>query len=130
MTFYLQHCLQTGVYHWVCARNPKGLTRFFKLGGKIEFAVDQLLRVTEQVLTNGDDGWMLDDFEDEYELLLSTELDEAFDIAWTKCMDADKRDERQLQVMRGPWFRMYESPLVEWDKFFNGIVEEYDRNFV
>ena len=54
-------------------------------GGKIEYALDALFSVTQNVLVDGDDGWEYDTFKDAIEAHPATPFDGAFDVARVKC---------------------------------------------
>ena len=77
----------------------KKLEAFLKAEGKIEFALDALLGVTENVLLSGDDGWSYKDFQENVEAIAQTEMDEAFDVAFVMCVTRAGGD----LDMRGPY---------------------------
>lgn len=56
-------------------------------GGKIEFALDAVLKVTENVVKDGDDGWEYGMFEEEIEAHDPTPLDEMYDVARFMCFN-------------------------------------------
>jgi hypothetical protein len=62
-------------------------TRMLEAGGKVEFALDALFNITEQVLVKGDCGWEYETFEDAIEAHPSTPLDGSFDIAFFMCIN-------------------------------------------
>ena len=75
------------------------LKGFLDADGKIEFALDALLGVTENVLLSGDDGWEYEDYKENIEALAPTEMDDAFDVAFVMCITRAGGD---LDV-RGPY---------------------------
>ena len=66
---------------------------------KIEYALDALLGVTENVLLSGDDGWSYIDFQENIEAIAPTEMDDAFDVAFVNCISRAGGD----LDMRGPY---------------------------
>ena len=56
-------------------------------GGKIEFALDAILKVTENVVKNGDDGWEYWEFKEEIEAHDPTPLDRLYDVARFMCFN-------------------------------------------
>jgi hypothetical protein len=92
---------------------------FVKTGGKIEFVVDALLRITENVWQGKQDGLSLEDTD--MEGLPTSPLDDLYDIAWFMCVScgngtwSDKRP-------RGPY-------KEDWDRIIRvvyGADEEDD----
>jgi hypothetical protein len=60
---------------------------FLDKGGRIEFAVDALVDLTQKAITAGDGIWEYEDeFRDQIEALPPTPLDKMFDIAWYMCI--------------------------------------------
>jgi hypothetical protein len=49
--------------------------------GRIEFAIDALIDITQNMVVRGDDGWEYHLFQDEIEVLTPTPLDKAFGIS-------------------------------------------------
>ena len=58
---------------------------FVEKGGRIEYALDGLFDITENVYEKGDDGWEYEWYKDVIEKLPVTPLDAAFEIGKTKC---------------------------------------------
>jgi hypothetical protein len=61
---------------------------FVQRGGKIEYALDALINVCNNIhTTKGDDGWMYDLYQDEIEAHPATPLDSFYDLARLKCFE-------------------------------------------
>jgi len=60
---------------------------FVDKGGKIDYAIDAILKITEHVVVEGDDGWEYGMFRDEIEALPATPFDKAFDLARVRCLE-------------------------------------------
>lgn len=73
---------------------------FLEKGGNIEFALDAVLSITENVLLNGGDGWEYETFKDAIEAHPATDLDGAFDVARVKCLEIREGDR---PVRMGPY---------------------------
>ena len=75
--------LCTGLY------DLRKIEHYKSKGGKIEFALDAILKVTENVVKNGDDGWEYGVFEEEIEAHDPTPLDEMYDVARFMCFNRE-----------------------------------------
>lgn len=75
---------------------------FTQKGGKVEYAIDALLKITQNVVIDGDDGWEYCIFEDEIEAILATPFDKAFDIARVKCLELT--NENFMKQPQGPYY--------------------------
>lgn len=60
---------------------------FVDKGGKIDYALDALVKSTSEIYIHGDGLWKYETFEDDIEQLISTPLDAAFDVAKIKCLE-------------------------------------------
>jgi hypothetical protein len=60
---------------------------FIEKGGRVEYALDAILDITENVYKDGDDGYEYETFEDDVEALPSTPLDWQFDVARFMCFE-------------------------------------------
>jgi len=76
---------------------------FIEKGGRIEYALDAILDITENVYNEGDDGYEDETFEDDIEALPSTPLDWQFDIARFMCFERGGG----VLTERGP-YRMFD----------------------
>jgi hypothetical protein len=76
----------------------KQLEAYLAAEGKIEFALDALLGVTENVVVHGDDGWSYSDYKENIESIPTTDVDDAFDVAFVMCISKGGGD----LEMRGP----------------------------
>jgi hypothetical protein len=86
------------------ARQANKNYRFFiEKGGRIEYALDAILGITENVYNDGDDGYEYETFEDDIEALPSTPLDWQFDIARFMCFERGGG----VLTERGP-YRMFD----------------------
>ena len=63
---------------------------FLNKGGKIEYALDALLCVTQNVHVTGDDYWVYEEYNDEIEVHLTTPLDSAYDMARVICLEINE----------------------------------------
>jgi hypothetical protein len=68
-------------------QSTQHFTRMLAAGGKVEFALDALLNMTETVLIDGDGVWEYEVFKDQVEAHPSTPLDGSFDIAFFMCVN-------------------------------------------
>jgi hypothetical protein len=59
---------------------------FLRQGGRVEYAVDALVKISENVVKNGDDGYEYGTFQDQIEALPPTAFDKDFDLAWIMCI--------------------------------------------
>jgi hypothetical protein len=80
---YIQEYVQLGVFHSADIRYH---SHFLQKGGRIEFAVDALIAISQNVAVDGDDGWEYGTFQDDIETLPANAMDNAFDVARFKCM--------------------------------------------
>jgi len=78
---------------------------YISKGGKIEYALDAILNVTENVYKDGDDGYEYATFEDDIEALPSTPLDWQFDIARFMCIETGGGE----LTTRGPYRSYYDN---------------------
>jgi len=62
-------------------------SHFVQKGGKIDYAIDALTKITETVVLNGDDGWEYCMHEDDIRALPATPFDKSFDLAKVKCLE-------------------------------------------
>jgi hypothetical protein len=69
------------------SRGTHRFARMLEAGGKVEFALDALFSITENVLVDGDCGWEYEVFKDQIEAYPSTPLDGSFDIAFFMCIN-------------------------------------------
>jgi hypothetical protein len=60
---------------------------FIEKGGRIEYALDAILSVTENVYNDGDDGCEYETIKDDIEALPSTPLDWQFNISLFMCFE-------------------------------------------
>jgi hypothetical protein len=67
--------------------DQRKLRHYLDKGGKIEFALDSVLNVTENVVTQGDDGWEYGTFEEDIEAKPATPLDRMWDVARLMCFN-------------------------------------------
>jgi hypothetical protein len=74
---------------------------FLQKGGRVEFAVDALIRISRNVTVDGDDGWEYGTFQDDIEALPANTMDSAFDVARFMCIN---RGGGELQTC-GPYRR-------------------------
>ena len=79
------------VHQEICSRHYmydlRKFNHFVDKGGKIDYALDALLKITEHVVVGGDDGWEYWMFRDEIEALPATPFDKAFELARVKCLE-------------------------------------------
>jgi len=73
--------LHTGLY------DLRKIRHYKDKGGKVEFALDAVLKVTENVFKDGDDGWEYCYCEEEIEAHIPTPLDEMYDVARCMCIN-------------------------------------------
>ena len=55
-------------------------------GGRVEYALYGVFKITENVLGNGDDGWIYETFREEIEAIPSNPLDDRFEVARSMCV--------------------------------------------
>ena len=84
---------------------------FIEKGGRIEYALDAILGITENVYNEGDDGYEYVTFEDDIEALPSTPLDWQFDIARFMCFERGGG----VLTERGP-YRMFDDDFEMEDE--------------
>mmetsp|Transcript_8742 Transcript_8742/g.24433 ORF Transcript_8742/g.24433 Transcript_8742/m.24433 type:complete len:636 (-) Transcript_8742:51-1958(-) len=83
------------------------LEHFEERGGRVEFALDAVLDITEEAVSEGDDArWEYDPFADNIAALPATPLDAMFDLARFMCFDRgdgtlDKRGPHQEVIKCG-----------------------------
>jgi hypothetical protein len=93
---------------------------FIEKGGRIEYALDAILGITENVYNEGDDGYEYVTFEDDIEALPSTPLDWQFDIARFMCFERGGG----VLTERGP-YRMFDDDFEMEDEDNDSMNGDY-----
>jgi len=70
--------------------DPRKWNHFKRKGGKVDYAIDALIRITQNVYNEGFDCWEYETFKADIEKHPETSLDNAFDLAKLKCLEINE----------------------------------------
>jgi hypothetical protein len=103
------HTMDANIVKW---------NHFVQKGGRIDYALDCLFRVTENVYVDGDDGWEYDLVKDDIEVYPATVLDAAFEVGRMKCIG---NSTEANESCRGP----YDHSMFEEEYMDDEDVNDY-----